>query len=215
MKSAKPRFVQENCVEGNKIDPRQARVVSRYQPDIILFEYPAKRGNPSRIFNRYGPTRKPLKEVERIKRGLKLAAREFPYALSDIPIWENILKLWRAGHNVLLFNIDGADELRRDYFKLARGLTYDEQRKNLIFWVHCYLREIAMANHVRRILRNYKEKSHPIVAVFLQSIHWQHVKFLLKNPSRKKIWNYYFGRFPKNKSPKYRRGDTKEKPSPL
>ena len=193
----KPRFIQENCIEGNKVDLRQARVVAHYRPDIILFEYPAERGNPSRIFNHYGPDKKPLKEVERIKRGLRVAVQKFPYALSDIPIWENIEKLWRDGRNVLLFNIDGPDDLRRDYFKLARGLTYDEQRKNLIFWVHCYMREIAMADHIRRILNDYKEKSNPVIAVFLQSIHWQHVKFLLKNPSQKKIWNYYFGRFPK------------------
>ena len=193
----KPRFIQENCTEGNRADLRQARAVTRYRPDIILFEYPAEKGNPSLVFNRYDPDKKPLKEVERIKRGLKIAARKFPYALSDVPVWENIEKLWHAGHNVLLFNVDGAEELRRDYFKLAHGLTYDEQRKTPIFWVHCYLREIAMANYIRRILNNYKEKQDPVVAVFLQSIHWQHVKFLLKDPSQKKIWNYYFGRFPK------------------
>ena len=193
----KPRFIQENCAEGNRVDLRQARVVARYRPDIILFEYPAKRGNPSRIFNRYSPDKKPLKEVDRIKRGLMIAAQKFPYALSDVSVWENILKLWHDGHNVLLFNIDGPDNLRCDYFKLARGLTYDEQRKNLIFGVHCYLRETAMANYIRRILSAYKEKQNPVIAVFLQSIHWHHVKFLLKNPSQKKIWNYYFGRFPK------------------
>jgi hypothetical protein len=193
----KPRFIQENCIEGNGIDLRQARVVAHYRPDIIFFEYPAKGGNPSLVFNRYGPLKKPLKGVGQIKRRLKIAARKYPYALSDIPVWENIEKLWRSGRNVLLFNIDGPDELRRDYFKLARGRTYDQQRKQLIFWAHCYLREIEMADHIRRILKNYKEKSDPVVAVFLQSVHWRHVKFLLKNPSRERIWNYYFGRFPK------------------
>ena len=54
-----------------------------------------------------------------------------------------------------------------------------------------------MANHIRRILNNYKEKRNPVIAVFLQSIHWQHVKFLLNNPSRKEMWKYYFCRFPK------------------
>lgn len=116
----KPRFIQENCAEGNRTDLRQARVVARYRPDIILFEYPAKSGNPSLVFNRYSPAKKPFKEVERRKRGFKIAARKFPYALSDIHVWENIEKLWRGGHNVLLFNIDGPDDLRRDYFKLAR-----------------------------------------------------------------------------------------------
>ena len=171
--------------------------MEQYRPDIILFELPAKGGNPSLVFNRYDPLKKPLKEVGYIKHRLRVAARKYPYALSDIHVWENIEKLWRDGHNVFLFNIDGPDELRRDYFKLARGLTYNQQRKQMIFWVHCYLRETEMAEHIRHILKNYKETSNPIVAVFLQSIHWRHVKFLLKNPSQEKIWNYYFERFRK------------------
>jgi hypothetical protein len=193
----KPRFIQENCVEGNRIDPRQANVVKKYRPDIILFELPAKNGDPSLAFNRYPADRKPLKEVARRKRSLKAMARRFPYALSDIRVWENIENLWRDGHNVLLFNIDGPDDLRRAYFELAHGRTYDEQRKQPIFWVHCYLRETIMAGHIRHILKNYKAKENPVIAVFLQSIHWHHVQFLLKDPSRKKIWDYYFGRFAK------------------
>jgi hypothetical protein len=193
----KPRFIQENCTEGNRVDLRQARVVVRYRPDIIFFELPAEKGNPSLLFNHYGPLEKPLKEVERIQRRLKIAARKYPYALSDVHVWENIEKLWRENHDVLLFNIDGPDELRRDYHRHLGAAPYDSQKKHLIFWAHCYLREIQMAKHIRRILKNYQKKSHPIVAVFLQSIHWQHVRFLLKNPSQKKIWHYYFGRFPK------------------
>lgn len=52
-----------------------------------------------------------------------------------------------------------------------------------------------MANNVQWILRNYKGKENPTVLIFLQSFHWDHVKFLLKNPSKKAIWNYYFGKF--------------------
>jgi hypothetical protein len=193
----KPRFIQENCIEGNRTDLRQANVVSKYRPDIIFFELPARKGNPSLIFNRYSIVQKPFKEVERIKHDLKAAAKRFPYALSDVRTWENIERLWRDGRNVLLFNIDGQDEMRQDYFQLTRKLTYDQQRKHLLFWVHCYLREIQMANYIRSILKNYKGKTAPTVAVFLQSIHWRHVKFLLKDPSQKEIWKYYFGRFPK------------------
>lgn len=54
-----------------------------------------------------------------------------------------------------------------------------------------------MASYIRSILKNYKEKPNPIVAVFLQSVHWRHVKFLLTNPPQKEIWKYYFGRFSK------------------
>jgi hypothetical protein len=192
----KPRFIQENCIEGNQTDLRQANIVSKYQPDIIFFELPAKKENPALVFNRYVPRKKPFKEVERIKRSLKNTAGKFPYAMSDFYVWKNIEQLWRDGHNVLLFNIDGQDELRRDYFKLARGLTYDLQRKRLLFWVHCYLREIKMAGYVRSVLKNYQGEPNPTVAVFLQSIHWHHVKFLLKDPFQKEIWKYYFGRFP-------------------
>lgn len=122
----KPRYIQENCAEENKIDPRQAKIVAKYRPDIILFELPAKRGNPSLIFNDYSLARKPLREIERIKRNLKIAARKYPYALSDICIWENIEKLWRDDRNVLLFNIDGPAELRREYLRISNGRSYDK-----------------------------------------------------------------------------------------
>ncbi len=52
-----------------------------------------------------------------------------------------------------------------------------------------------MAKNIQWILDNYKEKKEPKVLVFLQSFHWDHVKFLLNNPSKNKIWNYYFGNF--------------------
>ena len=208
----RPLFIQENCIEGNRIDLRQANVVAQYRPDVILFELPAEKGNPSLIFNRYSPDKKPRREIWQKIRKAKIAGREFPYALSDVRVWENIKELWRDGHDVLLFNIDGPDDLRRSYFNLTKGISYDLQRKRLIFWVHCYLREIMMAEYVRNILRNYKKKENPIVAVFLQSIHWHHVKFLLKNPSQKEIWKYYFGRFPdvnpKNIGPKIGKIDT-------
>jgi hypothetical protein len=197
MKLIRPRFIQENCVEGNRTDLRQANVVRKYRPDIILFELPAERGNPSLMFNRYSPDKKPLKEISKMIHEAKIAARRFPYALSDARTFENIEKLWRAGHNVLLFNIDGPRAIRRDYWNHYGSLPYDSQRKKLIFWVHCYLRETQMASRIRHILKNYEENPDPIIAVFLQSIHWHHVKFLLKDPSQKEIWKYYFGRFPK------------------
>lgn len=192
----KPRFIQENCIEGNRTDLRQANVVKKYRPDIILFELPARHGNPALSFNRYGPSEKPHREIARVKRSLANAAREYPYALSDIRVWENIERLWREGRNVLLFNIDGPDILRRNFHAAYGGLPYETLRKKLIFWVHCYLREAAMADHIRRIVKNYKGKQRPVIAVFLQSVHWRHVKFLLKNPSQREIWRYYFGRFP-------------------
>jgi hypothetical protein len=36
-------FIQRNCVEGDKIDPRQANAVLQYRPDIIIFESPMEK----------------------------------------------------------------------------------------------------------------------------------------------------------------------------
>jgi hypothetical protein len=44
-------------------------------------------------------------------------------------------------------------------------------------------------------LERHKNKEELIIAVFLQSFHWTHVKFLLSNPSKKQIWQYYFSKF--------------------
>ena len=35
----------------------------------------------------------------------------------------------------------------------------------------------------------------PTVLIFLQSFHWEHVKFLVKKPNKDEIWDYYFGKF--------------------
>lgn len=52
-----------------------------------------------------------------------------------------------------------------------------------------------MANHAQSIVKKYKIKNNPKILIFLQRFHWEHVKFLLDNPSKKKIWKYYFGKF--------------------
>ena len=67
--------------------------------------------------------------------------------------------------------------------------------KNWLWWVQIYLRERIMANHISFIVKKYKIKNNQKVLIFLQSFHWGHVKFLLDNPSKKEIWNYYFGKF--------------------
>jgi hypothetical protein len=54
-----------------------------------------------------------------------------------------------------------------------------------------------MAHHMEQVLKKRFGKKKIVAAVFLQSFHWQHVKFLLEHPSKEKIWRYYFGRFPK------------------
>jgi len=206
----KPKFIQANCTEGKCIDLRQADVVSHYKPDIIFFEMPAFNGNPSLIFNEYTSKKKPLIKVQQIKKNLRIDAKKYPYALSDVAVWENIEKLWSKGQNTLLFNIDGPKKLRTHRHKLYGRTPYPTLVRSWWFWAYQFMREIEMKENIESILRHYKSKKRPIVAVFLQSIHWDHVRFLLTHPSERAIWKYYFGNFPKV-TPKNIRSLLKEK----
>lgn len=190
----KPTFYQFNCREQNRPDYRQARAVLKYRPDIIIFEAPEKNGSPDVIFNRYVCDKKPKEEIKKIQNDLKRVSKEFGYVLSDVRTWQNIDSLWKMGHNTLLYNVDAPSELRSKWFEVWEHM-YPCAAKNWLWWVRIYLRERIMANHIKNILRNYKEKSNPTILIFLQSFHWIHVKFLLTNPSKNEIWDYYFGDF--------------------
>jgi soluble cytochrome b562 len=191
------RFIQASCIEGKKVDPRQAAVVKKYKPDIIFFETPSFGGNPSSPFNHYSAKNKPFAEVEKIKKGLRKAAKKTPYALSDVFVWENIESLWREGHNVLLFNIDAPQELRQEGLMRRGHVSLSRAKRTWEFWAYVYVRETIMAHFMEQVLKKRFVKRKIIAAVFLQSFHWQHVKFLLKHSSKEKIWRYYFGKFPK------------------
>lgn len=190
-----PKFIQQSCKEGNGIDLRQSKLVLKHKPDIIIFEMPQEKYDPNTIFNKYQPSNKPLKKVEVIIANLKASARKYPYAKSDIAVWENTKALWAENHNVLVYNVDSPDELRRRYFEDMEE-DYPAVRKDWLFWVYLYIRESYMARNVKWILENYQEKRNPTIAVFLESIHWKHVQFLLRSPSQKEIWKYYFKNFP-------------------
>jgi len=192
----KPKIVQFDIREENRKDYRQARAVLKYRPDIIIFENPEHNLSPESKFNKYSPQNKPMKEFLAIQKYFKIAAKEgFGYALSDIKTWKNIMQLWREGHNVLIYDVDGPAELRQEFFHVWRHM-YPCALKNWL-WVACrfYIREVIMAKHVCNILKKYKAKTNPTILICLQKIHWVHVKFLLSNPSKEKIWKYYFGRF--------------------
>ena len=191
------RFIQANCVEGKRADLRQAAVVKNHKPDIIFFEMPSFGGNPSSPFNRYSVKEKPFAEVEKIKKGLRKEAKKTPYALSDVLVWENIASLWRMGHDVLLFNIDAPRDLRREGLVRRKSMPLSDAKRTWEFWAYVYVRETMMAHFTEQILEKRFGKKKMVAAVFLQSFHWQHVKFLLRQPSKEKIWRYYFGRFPK------------------
>lgn len=192
----KPIYRQVNCVEGNRPDYRQARAVLRYNPDIIIFEMPEKNGVSDSLFNRYIPSKKPQRKILAVQDSLRIAAKKFKYALSDICTWENIAALWKKGNDIKLYNVDAPQELRSEAFA-EKEYIYPSALKHWEWWVPIYLRERIMANHLKTILENYRSKERPVILIFLQSFHWQHVRFLLTNPSRAEIWKYYFGRFPK------------------
>lgn len=190
-----PTFIQTNCVEGNRIDLRQAQSVLKHRPDMIFFEFPAGKNGPDTIFNKYPADKKPLKKVDALIARLRISALEYPYALSDVAVWENIKQLWAEGHNVLLYNVDAPDALRRAY-KLEYEMPYPQARKDWLFWAYLYLRDVSMAKNVTDILSHHKGKNSPLIAVFIQSIHWEHVEFLMGKPSKANIFQYYFGKFP-------------------
>ena len=52
-----------------------------------------------------------------------------------------------------------------------------------------------MTKNIKWVLEKHKDRKKMKIAIFIESFHWIHVKFLLKNPSKKRIWEYYFKRF--------------------
>ncbi len=185
-------FIQENCTEGDKVDPRQSEVVAQYKPDIIIFEYPAGQDGPGLVFNDHPCSHKPLREVNRIKRWLHKAAESFPYAYSDILVWEKIEDLWAQGHEVKLYNVDAPAEVRREHYYHFPG-TYEESKDDWLFQAFMYVRESYMHSNWKTALAPYDDQTDLTVAVFLQSLHWQGVSFLDSGPSKEEIWSYYFG----------------------
>lgn len=197
-----PIFHQINCRETKRADYRQAMAVLKYKPDIIIFELPEKKGRSELEYNKFLPKDKPFEKILSDVKGLRAYYKKSKdgVALSDALMWENIVRIWRSGRNILLYSVDGPKELRQELLEIWDG-CYPCAMKNWIWWVQIYLRERIMANHIRNILENYTGKKSPKVLIFLQSFHWLHVKFLLKNPSPAQIYKYYFGKFWKvNKS---------------
>lgn len=192
-----PKFYQYDCKEGENLDLRQANAILRHEPDIIIFEMPQSEKGPDTEFNKYPCNKKPLNKVDDIKEKLKISAQKFPYAESDIYVWDNILKMWKQNINTQIYNVDMSNDFRSVYYD---NFTYPACRNDWLFWVYLYIREMYMTKNIQYILDNYKIKKKPIVLVFLQSIHFKHVKFLMTDPSKKQIWKYYFGKF-KNIAP--------------
>jgi hypothetical protein len=192
----KPKYIQVNCNETDKLDWRQARAVTKYKPDIIILEYPNNQKTPGLPFNKYKALEKPKEMVKkRLKEFPKEVIKIHPWVRTEPTMWKNVANLWAKGHQVLVYAVDAPHELTGEWLEMWRH-AYPCIKKNWLWWVQIYLRERIMANHLQWILKHYKEKQEPMTLIFLQDFHWEHVKFLLKNPTRDKIWDYYFGKFP-------------------
>jgi hypothetical protein len=189
----KPKFIQFSCIEGDKIDLRQANSILKYKPDIIIFEMPQGKNGSSIIFNKYSCDKKPLNKVRQIIQKLKISAKKYPYAASDIMVWNNIMTMWRQNINTQIYNVDTPDEFRRE--PNLFNVSYPAVRQDWFFWVYLYIRDSFMVKNIQKVLVNYQQKENPTILIFLQSIHWKNVQFLLKSPSKKDVWKYYFGRF--------------------
>ena len=191
----KPKYIQVDCKETNKLDLRQAEAVLKHKPDIIILEYPNNNQTPDLEFNRFGALEKPKKMVEeRIKEFPGEVLKIHPWARADTVMWKNIANLWSSGHQVLVYAVDAPNELTREWLEVW-SYTYPCVKKNWVWWVQIYLRERKMADNVRWILDHYEGKNNPTILVFLQNFHWDHVQFLLSGPTKDEIWDYYFGKF--------------------
>ena len=174
------RFIQVNCTEGGKVDLRQSRAVMKYKPDIIFLEY---------------PTSTPGKNIIEPPGLSKSSIEKYPWIGSDVYMWRNIKELRRNGYPMAVYGVDGPSDLVKKANIYPCNNKYPEKTANLFWWVRIYLRERFMARNIKRILKKYTGNKNPVILVFLQSFHWDHVKFLLSRPSRRKVWNFYFGRF--------------------
>jgi len=169
----------------------QAELIKKHKPDIVVFEIPYTHKMP---FNKYKADNKPLDEYRKMIAYLKRNSKKYPQSQADLKIWENIYNLWREGKNTLVYNIDAPDEIRDYHFN--KNQKYNTVRNQWYFWVYLFIREMNMAKHMRPILEKIKSNQKVTIAIFLELNHWKHVKFLLSNPSRQQVWDYYFKRFP-------------------
>lgn len=109
-------------------------------------------------------------------------------------MWRNIAALWKEDHQVYVYPTDGPSKLTAEWLEVWNHM-YPCAKKNWLWWVQIYLRERFMANHISYVIRQHQNLEKPIILVYLQRFHWQHVKFLLTKPSKREIWDYYFGGF--------------------
>tara|TARA_Y100000310_G_scaffold339306_1_gene431607 strand:+ start:810 stop:1478 length:669 start_codon:yes stop_codon:yes gene_type:complete len=190
------KVYQFNCLEGKNIDLRQADAVLRHRPDVIIFEAPPDRGVQSLVYNNYKPSNKPLENILKHKKMLRHVSKKIPWVLSDVHVFNNIVKLWKEGHDIRLYNVDAPYELLKVDLNLDIKWSPNPYRRGTHFgwWVRIYLREKIMTKNVNKIFSQIENKD-SIILIFLQKFHWRNVRFLMQNESQDKIYEYYFGAF--------------------
>ncbi|MEI6843502.1 MAG: hypothetical protein WCK48_03300 [bacterium] len=193
---------QFSCIEGQKVDMRQAKAILKYKPDIVIQEAPSHNGKADSIFNKYSVKNKPVSELEKINKNLKFLAEKYPWYLSDVYTYENISQLWKLGKNTQIYNVDGPSELLQETIIHKWNTTSPHRRgTHLVWWVYIFLREKIMTEYISKILLKNKNNKDLIVLVLMQKFHWLNVQFQLAHPKKDVIWNYYFGKF-ENLKPK-------------
>ena len=184
------------CREQNNIDLRQANAVIKHKPNIIIFEAPS---SISPLF--FDSHQTPAKQKEILKTkisNLKKVSEKYPWFESDIKVFKNAYDLAKSGHELKMYSVDGPSELLQQTIVNKWNLMNKPRVRGSVFlwWVYIYLREKIMTENIRPILKDNKDKS---ILIFLQKFHWLNVQFQLSNPSKDKLWNYYFGKFEKIK----------------
>lgn len=187
---------QFSCFEGKKVDLRQANAVLHHRPDVIIFEASPVGRTPNSIFNKHKPSSKPLTKITKHKEMLRQLAKKALWVLSDVYVYDNIVKLWKEGHDVKLYNVDASSELLKVNLNIDTHWDPKPCRRGAHFewWVRIYLREKIMTKNILKIFSQTKVKNSNVL-IFLQSFHWRNVQFLIQNPSKREMYKYYFGAF--------------------
>ena len=135
--------------------------------------------------------------VKEHKKHLRVVAQTYPWVWSEAFVLDNVVDLWKAQQQVDLYNVDAPSELLRQTIIHRWNQLEKPRRRGVHFpwWVYIYLRERMMADTVKQIIPRYREPD-TLALVAMQKFHWLHVQFLLTQPSKQKIFTYYFAAFP-------------------
>ncbi len=170
-----------------EISNKKAEEISRIKPDAVLFEYPVPERYSLSEFNNFSPKEKPKQRIEAWKRSYANYSEKYPWLKSEYKIIEAIEQLWNEGKQAFLFEIDGPIELT------SIGKTKDSL-KGLQIVVWNYIREKYMVENIRNIEKFLDKKigKESIALVFCHDTHWKNIQFLLENPSKNEVQEYYF-----------------------